>query len=84
MWLRDPDALDYALIGAVTVLAYLQTPWRPEVRAALRDLAASVVAAVDGLVGFLTGVETNLYVVLALLLGVAFLVAIVELAPRLE
>lgn len=83
MQMRNPDTLDYALICAVTVLAYLELPWRPQIRAALRGAVGGVVGAVDGVTVFLLGVAVDFYVVVALLLGVAFLVAIVELAPRL-
>ena len=79
MELRDRDAVDYLAIGVVTLLAYLQLPWRPEIRQWLRSVAATAVALVEFLLRFVFGQPLWVYVILGLLLGVAILVALVEL-----
>lgn len=38
--MRTPDTLDYLLICAMSVLAYFQLPWRPQIRRALRSIAS--------------------------------------------
>lgn len=36
MLVRERDVVDYAMVGAVTLLLYLQLPFRPEIRETLR------------------------------------------------
>lgn len=79
MELRDRDAVDYLGIGVVTLLAYLHLPWRPEIRQWLRSVAAAVVSLVHLLQQFVFGQALWVYVIAGLLLGVAILVAMVEL-----
>lgn len=72
--MRELGAFDYALVGAVSVLAYLQLPWRPAIRGHLRGL----VAAVLRVVGALTSLPTWAYVLVGLGVGVVLVVGIVE------
>lgn len=78
MELRDRDALDYLVVGVVTVLVYLELPWRPAIRGWLRDVAATLVAITE----FVFGQPVWVYVIAGLLLGVVILVALVELPNR--
>jgi hypothetical protein len=73
--MRDPDALDYALICSVTVLAYLQLPWRPEIRAALRRTAHATVLG-------LWAVDPEVYIVMAALVCATGLLVAIEVVSR--
>lgn len=79
MEFRDRDAIDYLFIGVVTVLAYSQLPWRPEIRRSLRAVADGVVSLWATLVAVATGQPLWVYVLAGLFLGIAILVALVEL-----
>lgn len=78
MELRDRDAIDYLVVGVVTVLVYLELPWRPAIRRWLRDVAATLVAVPV----FVFGQPVWVYVIAGLLLGLVILVALVELPKR--
>lgn len=82
MELRDRDVVDYAFVGVVTLLAYLELPWRPEIRQWLRSVVATVVVVLEFAVGVVFGQPIWVYVLVGLLLGVGILVALVELPNR--
>ncbi|QLG27627.1 hypothetical protein HUG10_08705 [Halorarum halophilum] len=42
MWARERDVVDYAVVSAVTLLLYLQLPFRPEIRETLRWTATEL------------------------------------------
>ncbi|WP_129112585.1 hypothetical protein [Halegenticoccus tardaugens] len=73
--MRRPDALDYALVSAVTLLAYLQLPWRPEIRERLRSVAGSI-ASIE--IGFGPGAT----IVILGIFGAIFLVFMTEALPK--
>ena len=72
--MREPDALDYALIAAVTLLAYLHLPWRPAIRWTLRGW-------VDWLTSPQLGPGIEPYLLVLALLGILFLVALIAGTP---
>lgn len=72
--MREPDALDYALICAVALLAYLHLPWRPAIRRTLRGW-------VDWLTSARLGLGIEPYVLVLALLGSLFLVVLIEGVP---
>ena len=47
MWVRERDVVDYGLVSAVTLLVYLQLPFRPEIRETLRWWADELVRFVE-------------------------------------
>ena len=46
--MRQRDAVDYALLSAVTLLVYLQLPFRPAIRRVLRGAAGTAVRYAEG------------------------------------
>lgn len=70
--MRDPDLLDYGFIVAITVLAYLEFPWRPELRAFLRH-GVEQVTAVGGV---------YVYVLALVVVGAVFVVFVAKMLPR--
>jgi hypothetical protein len=73
--MRELDAFDYAVVFVLTLLAYLELPWRPSIRAQLRWLAG---VAWTGAAGR----EVELAVVGFVLIAVAFLAVLVRGAPE--
>ena len=81
--MRQPDALDYALIGAVTVLAYLQWPGRHALHERLLTHAVWLLALLDDMLFELSASATRYYLIAVVVLGGTFLLVIVEVLPRL-
>jgi hypothetical protein len=73
--MRELDAFDYAVVFALTLLAYLELPWRPSVRGLLRWLAGMAWTATAGR-------EVELAVAGFVLVGVAFLAMLVRGGPE--
>lgn len=71
--MRTLDTLDYAFVVAITVLAYLNLPWRPEIRRGLRE-------GVSTAASLLSPTPESLVVSVAVV-GVALLVLLVEVLP---
>jgi hypothetical protein len=71
--MRAPDTLDYVLIAAITVLAYLHLPWRPQIRDALRGGVSAVAS--------LFSPTPESLVVGLVAVGVVLLVLLVEVLP---
>ncbi|GAB6880256.1 hypothetical protein JCM17823_25300 [Halorubrum gandharaense] len=81
--MRQPDALDYALITAVTVLAYVQWPSRHALHERLLTHATWLPAFLDGVLFELSASATRYYLIAVVVLGGTFLLVIVEVLPRL-
>ena len=71
--MRTLDTLDYAFVAAITVLAYLNLPWRADIRRGLREGVSTVAS-------LLSPTPESLVVSVAVV-GVALLVLLVEVLP---
>lgn len=71
---RERDAVDYALLGAVTLLAYLHLPFRPAIRESLRGVAGTAVRHVERSPTLAAGVA----VVVVAAVGGAFVAGLVR------
>ena len=78
MWVRERDVVDYAIISAVSLLAYLQLPFRPEIRETLRWWADWLVVLVEES----PEVVVAAFVVFVALFGGAFALGVVRHAAR--
>lgn len=81
---RDLEAFDYAVVAALSLLFYLELPWRPAIRRTLRGTVAGVVGAVAAVVDGLTSTTLQLgpnYIALVVLLGTFVAIAIIALVP---
>jgi hypothetical protein len=82
--MRQPDALDYLLIGAVTVLAYLELPFRPEIRQWLRSLPARLMALLAQFDQADPTKKAGAGVLVALLVGLTFVIFVSKVLPCLN
>lgn len=78
--LRDPDAFDYAVVGALALLFYLQLPWRPAIRRSLRGAVATIALSFETA----TSVSLTLgsdYAIVLLILFVAVALSAIGIIP---
>ncbi|QLG61565.1 hypothetical protein [Halorarum salinum] len=74
MWVRERDAVDYALVGAVTLLLYLRLPFRPAIRDRLRWIVDSVATWIEESPEAVVAT----FVVVVALVGAAFVLGVVR------
>lgn len=82
--MRQPDALDYALITAVTALTYVHWPGRHALHERLLGHFAFAIALADGMIVELSESATRYYLIAVVVLGVAFFLILTEVLPRLS
>ncbi|MFB6154543.1 MAG: hypothetical protein ABEJ22_01525 [Haloferacaceae archaeon] len=79
--LRQPDLLDYLLVGTVTVLAYLELPFRPAIRRWLRSIPARLAALWEQLNQADPTKKAGFAVLAAVVVGFTFVVFVSEVLP---
>lgn len=72
--MRDPDSLDYLFAIAITVLAYLELPWRPELRTRLRTFVRQAA----------TTANAELLVAVTVVSVIVFVVFVAKILPRVD